>query len=83
MDGRFYLLYTRRLDAPSAGLSYTEQFSRAMVMFEDNVVPATVVATGIGDNGVAIEVVQAEFPAVLPVSGGKARFGQVETGIAP
>lgn len=77
-DGRIYLRHTRRADLAALSLSITEQFSRDLVDFEDSQQAPLVIATGTGVGGAAIEAVQTEFPLVLPVSGGKGRFGRVE-----
>lgn len=77
-DGRIYLRHTRRSDFAAIPLTITDEFSRDMTVFEDSAVAPTVIATGTGDSGAAIEAVQTEFPLVLPVGGGKARFGRVE-----
>jgi len=77
-DGRIYLRHTRRRDFAAIPLTITDQFSRDLVAFEDSATPPLVIAIGTGDSGVAIEAVQTEFPFILPVGGGKARFGRVE-----
>lgn len=77
-SSRIYLRYTRRSDSAVIPLTITAQFSRNMAAFEDSVGAPAVIATGTGDSGVAIEAVQTEFPFILPVNGGKARFGLVE-----
>ena len=77
-DGRIYLRHTRRADFGAIPLTITDEFSRDMTVFEDSATAPTVIATGTGDSGAAIEAVQTEFPLVLPVGGGKARFGRVE-----
>ncbi|MGY8658031.1 MAG: galactose-binding domain-containing protein [Verrucomicrobiales bacterium] len=76
--GRIYLQHTRRGDFAAISLTITDQFSRDLGVFEDSSVAPTVIATGTGDSGVAIEAVQTEFPLILPVSGGKGRFGRVD-----
>ncbi|MDA7862182.1 VCBS domain-containing protein [Akkermansiaceae bacterium] len=75
--GRIYLRHTRRTDFLAIPLTITDQFSRELVSFEDSAVDPTVIATGTGDSGVAIEAVQTEFPLILPVSGAKGRYGRV------
>lgn len=77
-DGRIYLRHTRRADLAALSLSITEQFSRDLVDFENSQQAPVVIATGTGVGGAAIEAVQTEFPLVLPVSGGKGRFGRIE-----
>lgn len=77
-DGRVYLRHTRRADFAAIPLTITDEFSRDLTAFETSVVAPSVIATGIGDSGAVIEAVQSEFPLVLPVGGGKARFGRVE-----
>ncbi|MDA7882381.1 Ig-like domain-containing protein [Akkermansiaceae bacterium] len=74
---RFYLRHTRRADFAAIPLTITDQFSRALTGFEDSAVAPTVIATGTGASGAAIEAVQTELPVILPVGGGKARFGRV------
>lgn len=78
VTSRRYLRYTRRADFAAIPLTITDQFSRDLGVFEDSSVAPAVIATGTGDSGVAIEAVQTEFPLVLPVSGGKGRFGRVD-----
>ena len=87
-DGKFYFQYTRRTDAAAAGLTIAEDFSRAMAVWDPSstVVPAvtaTMVGSGTGDDGVAIEAMQIELPGTLPTTGGKARFGRLNVSIAP
>jgi hypothetical protein len=77
-DGRVYLRHTRRADFAAIPLTITDEFSRDLTAFETSVVDPSVIATGIGDSGAVIEAVQTEFPLVLPVGGGKARFGRVD-----
>ena len=77
-DGRIYLRHTRRVDFAVIPLTITNEFSRGLTAFEDSAVAPTVIATGTGSSGAVIEAVQTEFPLVLPVGGGKARFGRVE-----
>jgi len=74
---RFYLRHTRRTDFAAIPLTITDQFSRDLGAFEDSAVPPTVIGTGTGTDGAAIEAVQTELPVILPVNGGKARFGRV------
>ncbi|MFT7302836.1 MAG: hypothetical protein ACI8UZ_001674 [Akkermansiaceae bacterium] len=76
--GRRYLRYTRRADFAAIPLTIAAQFSRDLTSFENSSEIPTVIATGTGDSGVAIEAVQVEFPLILPVSGAKARHGVVE-----
>jgi fibronectin-binding autotransporter adhesin len=80
VTGQFFFRYTRRVDFVAAGLDYTAQFAADSLGtgdFED-VIGGSVVATGTGAGGVAIEAVSIEFPDALPVSGKKARFGRLE-----
>lgn len=80
-DGKIYLRRTRRTDLAALSLSITDQFSRGLGVFEDNNVGTNapvVIATGTGANGEAIEAVQTEFPLILPISGGKARFARIQ-----
>ena len=78
-NGRIYLRHTRRTDFASIPLTITDQFSRNPGLpFEDSAVAPQVIATGTGDSGVAIEAVETEFPFVLPISGGKGRYGRVD-----
>jgi autotransporter-associated beta strand protein len=82
---QFFLRYTRRADYAAAGLTYTAQFAADSLgtgSFED-VAGGSVVGTGTGAGGVAIEAVAIEFPDALPGSGKKARFGRVEVIQAP
>jgi len=81
--GRIFLRHTRRTDFAALGLTITDQFSRDLTGFEDSAVAPAVIATGTGDGGVAIQAVQTEFPFVLPISGGKGRYGRVDVTIAP
>ena len=82
-DGQVYLRYTRRADFAAAGLSITDEFSRNPGLpFEASVVPPTVIANG-SSGGVAIEAVQTLFPLALPISGGKGRYGRVDTTLVP
>ena len=81
--GDVYMRYPRRADHVVAGLNITDQFSRDLLTFEDSVDAPEVIGTGTGDDGVAIEAVQIRLPLVLPVSGGKARFGRNEVQINP
>jgi hypothetical protein len=77
--GRFYLRSTRRVDFASIPLTITDEFSRNPGLpFEDSAVAPTVIATGTGDSGAAIEAVQTEFPFMLPTSGGKGRYGRAD-----
>ncbi|MFT5409790.1 MAG: hypothetical protein ACI9NC_002515, partial [Verrucomicrobiales bacterium] len=79
---RFYLQHTRRTDFALASLAIAEEFSRSPnLTFEGSVVPATVIGTGTGASGAAIEAVQTEFPTVLPISGGVGRYGRVVIGL--
>jgi autotransporter-associated beta strand protein len=85
VTGQFFLRYTRRTDYVAAGLAYTSQFAADSLgsgSFED-VAGGSVVATGTGAGGVAIEAVSIEFPDALPLSGKKARFGRVEVTQTP
>jgi hypothetical protein len=78
--GKYFLRYTRRTDYVAAGLAYTAQFAADSLgagSFED-VAGGSVVGTGTGAGGVAIEAVAIEFPDALPGSGKKARFGRVQ-----
>ena len=78
-NGRIYLRHTRRTDFASIPLTITDQFSRNPGLpFEDSAVAPAVIATGTGDSGAAIEAVETEFPFVLPISGGKGRYGRVD-----
>ena len=75
---RIYLRHTRRTDFAAIPLTITDQFSRNPGLpFENSALAPTVIATGTGDSGVAIEAVQTEFPLILPTSGGKGRYGRV------
>lgn len=77
--GRIYLQHTRRTDFAAIPLTITDEFSRNPGLpFEASASPPTVIATGTGDGGAAIEAVQTEFPFVLPISGGKGRYGRVD-----
>ena len=82
--GQIYLRHTRRADFVEAGLTITDEFSHKDLTppFEASGVAPTVIATGMS-GGVAIEAVQTEFPLALPVSGRKARYGQVTVSVAP
>ena len=75
--------YTRRTDYNALGLVFTDQFSRDLGTFENATEAPTVIATGTGDGGAAIEAVQLKMPLVLPDSGGKARFGRNSVQFAP
>ena len=77
-NGKLYFRYTRRADFSAIPLTLTEQFSPNVVDYEDNSVSPTVVATGTGAGGEAIEAVVVEFPLILPGSGRKARFGRLQ-----
>ncbi|MDA7880798.1 hypothetical protein N9A94_00655 [Akkermansiaceae bacterium] len=77
-DGRAYLRHTRRTDFAAIPLTITDQFSRDLTAFEDSVVAPTVIANGTGESGAAIEAVQTELPVILPVNGGKARYGRID-----
>ena len=81
--GEVYMRYTRRTDYSALGLVFTDQFSRDLGTFENATEAPTVIATGIGDGGAAIEAVQLKMPLVLPDSGGKARFGRNSVQFAP
>jgi autotransporter-associated beta strand protein len=77
-DGRIYFQYTRRADFAAAGLTINEQFSNALVTWElDAASVASAIATGTGDDGVAIEAMRVELPAVLPVGGDMAHFARL------
>jgi hypothetical protein len=85
VTGQFFLRFTRRTDYVAAGLAYTSQFAADSLgsgSFED-VAGGSVVATGTGAGGAAIEAVSIEFPDALPLSGKKARFGRVEVTQTP
>ncbi len=89
VTGQYYLRYTRRTDFVAAGLTYTAQFTADSLeagAFED-ATGGSVVGTGTGAGGVAIEAVAIEFPDAIPgagpSSGKKARFGRVEVTQAP
>jgi autotransporter-associated beta strand protein len=78
-SGKFFLRYTRRTDYAAAGLTYLQEFAANTLgsgAFQD-VAGGSVVATGTGAGGVAIEAVAIEFPDSLPGSDKKARFGRV------
>lgn len=77
-DGKAYLRHTRRADFAAIPLTITDQFSRDLTSFENSPDAPAVIATGTGASGAAIEAVQTEFPFVLPVSGGKARYGRID-----
>ena len=77
-NGKRYFRYTRRADFSAIPLTFTEQFSPNVVDYENNSVSPTVVATGTGAGGEAIEAVIVEFPLILPDSGRKARFGRLQ-----
>jgi hypothetical protein len=81
--GDVYMRYPRRADYLEAGLTVTDQFSRDLVDFEDALEAPEVIGSGIGDDGVAVEAVQIKLPLILPVSGGKARFGRNEVDTQP
>jgi uncharacterized repeat protein (TIGR02543 family) len=85
VTGQFFLRYTRRSDHTTAGLAYTAQFAADSLgagSFE-NVAGGSVVGSGTGAGGVAIQAIAIEFPDALPVSGKKARFGRLEVTQTP
>lgn len=83
VTGEVYMRYPRRTDHAAAGLDITDQFSRDLITFEDSVDAPVVIGTGLGDDGIKVEAVQIKLPLVLPVSGGKARFGRNTVQINP
>lgn len=83
VSGDVFMRYPRRADFAAAGLDITDQFSRDLAAFEDAAGVPEVIGTGVGDGGVAIEAVQIKLPLVLPVSGGKARFGRTAADLVP
>ena len=78
---RIFMRHTRRVDFAAVSLAINPQFSsQELTAFENNddiSNPPTVIATGIGAGGVAIEAVQTEFPLILPTDGRKGRYGRV------
>ena len=76
-NGVVSLRYPRRADFAAAGLSYDELFSADLTNFEMVVGTVDIIATGTGDNGVSVEVVEVEFPSLLPSNGRKARQAKV------
>lgn len=83
VTGEVFMRYPRRTDHVAAGLDITDQFSRDLVTFENSVEAPVVIGTGVGDDGIEVEAVQIKLPLVLPVSGGKARFGRNTVQINP
>jgi len=78
-----HLRYPRIAEAGTAGLSFEELFSYDMANFEATGNAAVSIATGISATGESIEAWQVPFDEVLPISGRKARFGQVDVTNAP
>ena len=78
---RIFMRHTRRADFAAVSLAINPQFSsQELTAFENNDDvgnPPTVIATGTGAGGVAIEAVQTEFPLILPTDGRKGRYGRV------
>ena len=78
---RIFMRHTRRADFAAVSLAINPQFSsQELTAFENNDDvgnPPTVIATGTGAGGVAIEAVQTEFPLILPADGRKGRYGRV------
>ena len=78
---RIFMRHTRRADFAAVSLAINSQFSsQELTAFENNDDvgnPPTVIATGTGAGGVAIEAVQTEFPLILPTDGRKGRYGRV------
>lgn len=81
--GRAFMRYPRRVDFAEVGLDPTDQFSRNLMQWENAAGPPAVIGTGVSAEGVPIEAVEIELPLILPVSGGKARFGRVIVDIDP
>ena len=82
-DGRVYLRYPRRTDFDDVGLAFDEEFSRDLTAFEDAASAPSVIGSGISPAGTHVEAMQIEFPSVLPVSGGKARYARVRVNVSP
>ena len=81
VTNRIFMRHTRRADFATVPLAINTQFSsQELTAFENNDDvgnPPTVIATGTGAGGVAIEAVQTEFPLILPTDGRKGRYGRV------
>lgn len=82
-DGLYYFQFTRRADFAAAGLTLAHQFSHDLILWEAAAAPnPVVVATGTGDDGVAIEGLRIELPAALP-SGAQAFFARLVVTLIP
>jgi len=85
VTGQYFLRYTRRTDYVAAGLTYLQEFAADSLgsgSFQ-NVAGGSVVATGTGAGGVALQAVAIEFPDALPGSGKKARYARVGVNQTP
>ena len=76
----FTMRYTRRADFVAAGLTYDVVFSSDLVTWETSTATPTVIGTGTGADGEAIEAVEVPYPFFLS-NGRRARFARVEVTI--